>query len=288
MQKIDIDAKAKINLTLDVLSKRSDGYHEVEMIMQSIDLKDHLEIELIPQKKIELSTNCIGLPVDEQNIVYKAAKLMINKFDLDAGVKIKLFKEIPLAAGLAGGSADAAATLLGINELFDLKKSKEELMALGKKIGADVPFCIHGGTAIARGIGEKLTALKPVPEMELLLIKPPFFVSTNNVYNRLDIKNIKKRPDNKKVVRAIEDQDIWHISKGLCNVLEEVTFKLHPELLEIKNWLLENKALGSLMSGSGPTIFGIFENRDDVKKALEKMPFDQCISFISGVSKGRG
>lgn len=283
MQKIDIDAKAKINLTLDVLSKRPDGYHEVEMIMQSIDLKDHLIIELIPQKKIELSTNCKDLPVDERNIVYKAANLMINEFDLDAGVKIKLVKEIPLAAGLAGGSSDAAATMLGINELFDLKKSKQELMILGKEIGADVPFCIHGGTALARGIGEKIMPLKPIPEMKLLLIKPPFFVSTKDVYNRLDIKNIEKRPDNKKVIRAIEDQDICQISKGLCNVLEEVTFDIHPELLKIKNWLLKNKALGSLMSGSGPTIFGIFENKDDIKKVLDNMPFAQCVSFISGV-----
>lgn len=283
MQKIDIDAKAKINLTLDVLSKRPDGYHEVEMIMQSIDLKDHLIIELIPQKKIELSTNCKDLPVDERNIVYKAANLMINEFDLDAGVKIKLVKEIPLAAGLAGGSSDAAATMLGINELFDLKKSKQELMILGKEIGADVPFCIHGGTALARGIGEKIMPLKPIPEMKLLLIKPPFFVSTKDVYNRLDIKNIEKRPDNKKVIRAIEDQDICQISKGLCNVLEEVTFDIHPELLKIKNWLLKNKALGSLMSGSGPTIFGIFENKDDIKKVLDRMPFAQCVSFISGV-----
>lgn len=283
MYNIDIDARAKINLTLDVLSKRPDGYHEVEMIMQSIDLKDHLEIELVPKKKIEISTDCKDLPTDDQNLVYKAAALMINKFDLDAGIRIKLNKEIPLAAGLAGGSADAAAMIIGINELFDLKKSEKELMAIGKSIGADVPFCIHGGTALARGIGEKITALRSAPEFELLLVKPPCFVSTKEVYNKLDIKNINNRPDNRKVVKAIENQDVLNISKGLCNVLEDVTFSMHPELLKIKAWLLENGALGSLMSGSGPTVFGIFESKSDVNRALEKMPFDKCNFFISGV-----
>lgn len=279
MHKIDIDANAKINLTLDVLSKRPDGYHEVEMIMQSIDLKDHLEIELIPQKKIKILTDCTDLPTDDQNLVYKAAALMINKFDLDAGVSVKLRKEIPLAAGLAGGSADAAAMIVGINELFDLKKSEKELMTIGKSIGADVPFCIHGGTAIARGIGEKITALSSIPELELLLVKPPYFVSTKKVYSRLDIKNISKRPDNKKVINAIENQDILQISRGLCNVLEEVTFDMYPKISEIKYWLIENGALGSLMSGSGPTVFGIFESKSDVNRAIEKIPFTKCNFF---------
>jgi len=269
--KLDIDARAKINLTLDVLYRRPDGYHEVEMIMQSIALKDHLTLELLPTRIIEVCCGIPELPGDESNLAYKAAKLMMQEYNLDAGVKITLAKNIPLAAGLAGGSADAAAVMTGMNELFDLKKTTEELMMLGKTIGADIPFCIHGGTAVARGIGEKLTPLKPVTKAGLLLVKPPGRVSTKQVYSRLDVKNIKTRPDTPAMIRTIAAQDIYTMAKGLCNVLEEVTFGLYPKLPSIKQELKANGAMGSLMSGSGPTVYGLFETRKDAERAAARM-----------------
>jgi 4-diphosphocytidyl-2-C-methyl-D-erythritol kinase len=269
--KLDVDARAKINLTLDVLYRRPDGYHEVEMIMQSIALKDHLTLELLPGRAIEVSCSTPELLCDESNLAYKAAKLMIEEFSLDAGVKITLNKNIPLAAGLAGGSADAAAVMIGMNELFGLKKSEEDLMMLGKTIGADIPFCIHGGTAVARGIGEKLTPLKPVPKIALLLVKPHYSVSTKQVYSRLNVKDIKSRPDTAAMIRTILNEDVAAMAKGLCNVLEEVTFGLYPELSFIKEELRKNGALGSLMSGSGPTVYGIFETRSAAQRAAAKM-----------------
>lgn len=271
MFKLDVDARAKINLTLDVLYRRPDGYHEVEMIMQSIALKDHLTLELLPGRAIEVSCSTPELLCDESNLAYKAAKLMIEEFSLDAGVKITLNKNIPLAAGLAGGSADAAAVMIGMNELFGLKKSEEDLMMLGKTIGADIPFCIHGGTAVARGIGEKLTPLKPVPKIALLLVKPHYSVSTKQVYSRLNVKDIKSRPDTAAMIRTILNEDVAAMAKGLCNVLEEVTFGLYPELSFIKEELRKNGALGSLMSGSGPTVYGIFETRSAAQRAAAKM-----------------
>ena len=267
MTKIDIEARGKINLTLDVLFKRPDGYHEVEMIMQNIALKDIIALELISTRNIRIKTDCPELPCDKNNLVYQAAKLMMDEFQLDAGICITLNKNIPLAAGLAGGSADAAAVIVGINELFDLKRSQEELMTLGKRIGADVPFCIFGKTALARGIGEQITPLKPLSGFGVLLIKPPYSVSTKQVYNRLNVKNIKQRPDTKSMVEHIRRQNMGDIASKLCNVLEEVTFKLYPQLITIKNCLIQKGALGSLMSGSGPTVFGLFESVLDAKRA---------------------
>lgn len=271
MFKLDMDAQAKINFTLDVLYRRPDGYHEVEMIMQSIALKDRLTIELTSSGSIEVCCNTPELLCDESNLAYKAAKLMIEEYNLDAGVRITLEKNIPLAAGLAGGSADAAAVIVGMNELFNLKIATEELMMLGKTIGADVPFCIHGGTALARGIGEKITSLKPVAGLGLLLVKPPYAVCTKQVYSRLDVKSIKTRPDTPAMIQKILREDVDAMAKGLCNVLEEVTFELYPELARIKQELVENGAMGSLMSGSGPTVYGVFETRKDAKKAAAKM-----------------
>ncbi|HHW03561.1 MAG TPA: 4-(cytidine 5'-diphospho)-2-C-methyl-D-erythritol kinase [Thermoanaerobacterales bacterium] len=281
MFKLDIDARAKINITLDVLYRRPDGYHEVEMIMQSIALKDHLTLELMPGRAIEVCCDAAELANDETNLAYKAAKLMMDEFGLDAGVKITLRKNIPMSAGLAGGSADAAAVMIGMNELFDLKKSGEELMMLGKTIGADIPFCIHGGTAVARGIGEKLTPLKPMPQVALVLVKPPYSVSTKQVYSRLDVKDIRSRPDTAAMIRSITDEDVATMARGLCNVLEEVTFELYPELFSIKEELKKNGALGSLMSGSGPTIYGIFETRGAAQKAAARMATGNKAVIIS-------
>ena len=271
MHKLEIDARAKINFTLDVLWKRPDGYHEVEMIMQTLSLKDHLTLELLPERHIELSCDSDLVPRDERNLAWKAARIMLDEFAPDTGVKIHLKKNIPVAAGLAGGSADAAAVIVGLNELLGLKISTQQLQDIGKKLGADIPFCILGGTALARGIGEKLTILKPAPKMNILLYKPPFGVSTKEVYNRLDVKNIKQRPATSTMVKTIEKQDIVGIARGLCNVLETVTFDLYPELSKVKQQFKDCGALGSLMSGSGPTIFGIFESAKDAKKAEERM-----------------
>jgi 4-diphosphocytidyl-2-C-methyl-D-erythritol kinase len=274
LHKLDIDAKAKINLTLDVLYKRPDGYHEVEMIMQTLALKDNITLELRPKGQIELLCDCDLLPHDEKNLAWQAAKLMLDEFAPDTGIKIELRKNIPIAAGLAGGSADAAAVMLGINELLGLKRSKEELMNLGKRLGADIPFCIMGGTALVRGIGEKLTVLKPAPKMDILLFKPHFFVSTREVYSRLNVKDIKKRPDITTMIKTIEHQDVKGLAEGLCNVLEEVTFNLFPCLREIKLQFKKCKAMGSLMAGSGPTIFAIYDSKKEAQIAAANMAYD--------------
>lgn len=271
LENLTLSVCGKINLTLDVHYKRPDGYHEVEMIMQTISLKDEISLKLIPRPVIELTSNCHKLPLDESNLAYKAAKLMIEKYKLDAGIAININKKIPIAAGLAGGSADAAAVIVGINEMFQLNRPQEELMALGKDIGADVPFCIVGKTALAKGIGEKILPLKHLSGFGLLLVKPPYFVSTKEVYSRLDVKAIQERPDTMAMIEYINAQDIGKIAAGLCNVLEEVTFKLYPELDFIKKHLVSKGALGSLMSGSGPTVFGIFENIREAKNAAEKI-----------------
>ncbi|MGB9841000.1 4-(cytidine 5'-diphospho)-2-C-methyl-D-erythritol kinase [Thermovenabulum sp.] len=270
MHIFEIDVKAKINLTLDVLYKRQDGYHEVEMIMQTISLSDRVSMRLLPKKEIRILCEAPGVPLNEENTAYKAAKLMMDKFNLDAGLEIEIKKNIPVAAGLAGGSADAAAVLMGINEIFDLKKDLGQLIKLGKIIGADVPFSIMGGTAVARGIGEKLEPLPGLKDIVVLLVKPPYFVSTKEVYSRLNVGNIIKRPDTIGIIDKIKRADVRGIAEGLCNVLEEVTFKMHPELFGIKEAMKERGALGSLMSGSGPTIYGIFESLKDAQKAAEK------------------
>jgi len=274
LHKLEIDARAKINFTLDVLWKRPDGYHEVEMIMQTLSLKDHLTLELLSKRHIELTCDSVYVPCDERNLAWKAAKIMLDEFAPDSGVKINLRKNIPIAAGLAGGSADAAAVIVGLNELLGLKISKQKLQDIGKKLGADIPFCIQGGTALAQGIGEKLTVLKPAPQMNILLYKPHFGVSTREVYNRLDVKNIKQRPATWTMVKTIEEQNVEGIAEGLCNVLETVTFDLYPELSKVKQQFKECGALGSLMSGSGPTIYGIFESERDAKKAEGRMTLD--------------
>jgi 4-diphosphocytidyl-2-C-methyl-D-erythritol kinase len=271
LRKIQIEAPAKINLTIDVLFKRPDGYHEVEMIMQTIGLKDVVDIELLSEKSIKVTSDCESIPNDETNLVWQAADMMINEYRLDAGLKIHIHKRIPVAAGLAGGSADAAAVIRGINELFDLKGAEELLKRLGKNLGADVPFCIQGGTALARGIGDELKALDSIPDAVVLLIKPPIFISTKEVYSRLNLKNMTQRPDTKTMLINIQRKDLKSICDGLCNVLETVSFDIHPQLRQIKQKLVQFGALGSLMSGSGPTIYGIFEGKDDAQKAAEKM-----------------
>lgn len=267
---MNIKAYAKINLGLDVIKRREDGYHEVRMIMQSIDLSDELIVEEKDSPGIAISTNNGELPVNEDNLIYKAAKLLSDEFGINKGVDIKLTKNIPIAAGLAGGSTDAAATMIALNELWDLRLSQKDLMSLSVKIGADVPYCIMGGTVIAEGIGEKLTPINNCPDCFLLIAKPPVGVSTKYVYQNLKIEG-NSHPDIDAIISAIDASDIKSVANNLGNILESVTIPLHPVIDTIKNMMVEDGALGSLMSGSGPTIFGIFDNEELALKSKNRI-----------------
>lgn len=267
---------AKINLTLDVTGKLENGYHTLSMIMQSIDVCDELSFEKTADETILFSMNK-DLPDKipaEKNLVYKAAKLMKDTFKIDGGFKIHLTKNIPAAAGLAGGSSDCAATLIEINELCGLGLDIEKLCEIGVKLGADVPFCIRKGTMLAEGIGEILTPLAPLTGIPVLLIKPNISISTPYVYKHLKLNELDYHPDNKAVISYIKDNNIKKIAASLSNVLETVTIPENPIIAELKHYLTENGAIGSLMSGSGPTTFGIFENMETAKKAYEKAKAD--------------
>ncbi len=263
-------ANAKINLSLDVLNRRSDGYHEVSMIMQEIDLSDEIEIEIINEKNSSITLEIAGnsdIPLDERNTAYKAAKLIMDKHSIKESVKIKIIKNIPQEAGMAGGSADAAAVIKGINEVFDLNMSIEEMLEIGKKIGADVPYCIMGGTALAEGIGEKLTRLNAFSGVDIIIAKPYFGISTQYVYRNLDLNDLGRRPDNKALIEYIDNRNILELAKNMSNVMETVTAKIHKEIKEIEDMLIDNGAAGAIMTGSGTTVFGVFENRELAQKA---------------------
>ena len=267
---------AKINLTLDVTGKLENGYHTLSMIMQSIDVCDELSFEKTADETILFSMNK-ELPDKipaEKNLVYKAAKLMKDTFKIDGGFKIHLTKNIPAAAVLAGGSSDCAATLIGINELCGLGLDIEKLCEIGVKLGADVPFCIRKGTMLAEGIGEILTPLTSLTGIPVLLIKPNISISTPYVYKHLKLNELDYHPDNKAVISYIKDKNIKKIAASLSNVLETVTIPENPIIAELKRYLTEIGAIGSLMSGSGPTTFGIFKNMETAKKAYEKAKAD--------------
>lgn len=272
MNSIDLKSRAKINLSIDVLGKRDDGYHIVEMIMQTIDLYDNLKITEIEEDSIKIKSDSVDIPLNEDNIVYKAAKILKCKFNIKKGVEISIQKNIPVAAGMAGGSSNAAAVLVGLNKVWQLNLSEEELNKIGLELGADVPFCITGGSSLAEGIGEELTKIDGLSEdVNILVCKPEIFVSTKEVYQALDIKELKKRPDNQKLVHALKNKDIKFISENMVNVLEEVTALKYKEIEEIENIMIKNKALGSMMSGSGPTVFGLFNNKEHAIKAKEEL-----------------
>lgn len=267
---------AKVNLTLDVTGKLENGYHTLSMIMQSIDICDELSFEKTADEEIIFSMNK-ELPDKipaEKNLVYKAAKLMKDTFDIKGGFKIHLTKNIPAAAGLAGGSSDCAAALIGINELCNLNLDTNSLCELGVRLGADVPFCIRKGTMLAEGIGEVLTPLTPLQGVPVLLIKPDISISTPYVYKHLNLKELDYHPDNKAMISYIDNKSIKDIASSLSNVLETVTIPENPIIDELKHYLIENGALGSLMSGSGPTTFGIFEDMETAEKAYEKAKND--------------
>lgn len=258
MESIRLKARAKINLGLDVLGKREDGYHEVRMIMQTIGIYDRIIINKIPEDEIRIVSNLSFLPVNENNLIYKAAKLLKDKYNFAGGVEVNLNKFIPVAAGMAGGSTDAASTLFGINKLFDLGLSTKTMMELGVCIGADVPYCVMRGTALAEGIGEKLTRLKSVPHMWIVIAKPSINVSTKLVYENLDMGGVSTHPDIDGIISAINEQNIEQIALRMGNVLETVTIPLYPVIQDIKNDMITHGAYNAMMSGSGPTVFGIF------------------------------
>lgn len=272
MNFIRVRAHGKINLALDVLRKREDGYHEVRMIMQSVGLYDNIEIVNLGQSttgkpEIEIETNLRYLPNNENNLAYKAALLLMEEFYISAHIRIKIKKMIPVAAGMAGGSADAAAVLKGVNKLFGLHLTNEELKKRGVTLGADIPYCIDGGTALSEGIGEILTPLSPMPQCIILLVKPPINVSTKLVYGKLDAANNEYHPDIDGMIEAIEAGNLLEMTNKMGNVLATVTEAEYPIITEIKNKMIELGALGSIMSGSGPTVFGIFNDRDAAKAA---------------------
>lgn len=258
MDSIRLKARAKINLGLDVLGKREDGYHEVRMVMQTIGIYDRLILTKIPEEEIRITSNLAFLPVNENNLIYKAIKLLKDEYHFPGGVSVDLNKFIPVAAGMAGGSTDAASTMFGVNRLFGLNLSMGKMMELGVRLGADVPYCVMRGTALAEGIGEKLTRITPVPHMWILIAKPQINVSTRLVYEQLDMGGIQKHPDIDGIIRAIEAQDVVRVAQSMGNVLENVTVPLYPVIETIKQDMLSHGAINAMMSGSGPTVFGIF------------------------------
>lgn len=271
--KIIRNAYAKINLGLDVLRRREDGYHEVKMIMQTISLHDVLTFEETEQAGIALVTNDRPeLPADAQdNLVYKAARLICETYGIKKGVRITLQKNIPIAAGMAGGSTDAAAVFHGLNELWGLKLSTERMQELAVRLGADIPYCIMGGTALSEGIGEKLTPLPTPPDAIVLIAKPQISVSTKYVYENLHADQLRHHPDIDGMVAAIRAGELQGITERMENVLETVTQTAYPVIGQIKDKMLAEGAMNSLMSGSGPTVFGIFDSKEKAEAAGEKI-----------------
>ncbi len=271
MKSISLDAPAKINLSLDILGKLPNGYHSVKMIMQTIPLCDTVKIEVSDGEGIEIFCDKEGVPTDGRNSAYKGAKLFLEKTNISSKISITLDKKIPAAAGMAGGSTDAAAVLKGLNQLFDYPLSEEEILELCLKIGADVPFCYMGGCAISEGIGEILTPITPLKNAYILIAKPQFEVSTAWVYQNFKMENVSRHPDTEAVIFAIEKEGLSSLAKSTANVLETVTEKEYPIITEYKNILRDMGAELSMMSGSGPTVFGIFDDLFKAETAYKEM-----------------
>lgn len=271
MKFIRLKAYGKINLGLDVVGKREDGYHEVRMIMQTVKIFDKIYMEKTKGKRVTLETNLPYLPVNDNNLMIKAAKLLIEEFGITEGLQMKLNKFIPVSAGMAGGSTDAAAVLFGMNRLFGLNLTLEELMERGVKIGADVPYCLMRGTALSEGIGEKLTRLPRVPSCHILLAKPAVNVSTREVYQNLRLDEKMQHPDIDGLIEGIRCQDIHQMADKMGNVLETVTISMHPVIQEIKDCMIKLGALNAMMSGSGPTVFGLFEDGELALQARDSL-----------------
>lgn len=270
-ERLELKALAKINLGLDVLGVRDNGYHDVRMVMQTIYLYDNVTIQKTEEPGIHLKTNLSFLPVDEKNIAYKAAKLLVDEFRIEGGIKITLDKHIPVAAGMAGGSSNAAAVLVGMNRMFQLNLSDQELMDRGVQLGADVPYCIMRGTVLAEGIGEVLTPLPPLPKCYVLVAKPGISVSTKMVYEKLDSHEIEEHPNIDGIMEGLEEGDLEKIADSMGNVLERVTIEEYPIIENIKDIMKNAGALNAMMSGSGPTVFGIFKEKTLAKQAMQQI-----------------
>lgn len=284
---------SKINLGLDVIGKREDGYHDLRMVMQTLQLRDLVDIDVFPSDGMQVEMTCSdsSLPVDDSNLCVKAAKLLMEEFNITRKVVIHLVKNIPIAAGMAGGSADAAAVLEGLNDMLDIGLSKEELMKRGVKLGADIPYCIMKGTALAEGIGDKLTRLNPMVNYPIVIAKPPEGVSTAFVYGNLEIDNLN-HPNIDALISAIDNEDVAGIASSMGNVLESVTIPALPVVDDIKNIMKKYKALGAMMSGSGPTVFGIFPNEHQASKASSALKrSNMCekvvITYVYNISEDR-
>ncbi len=267
MDTIRLKAKAKINLSLDVIGKMDNGYHNLRMIMQTINLHDTIQMKRTKSSKIQIKTNLKWLPADERNIAYKTAELFLKEMNITEGTYIDILKRIPISAGLAGGSSDAAAVLVGLNKLYQTRLTKKELMLLGVQIGADVPFCILRGTALAEGIGDILTPLNPIEDTDILIVKPNINVSTASVYGDLSVPDIKQHPQTEALLEAIQNGDNKFVFNNMYNVLQEVTIPKYPQIQTIKEDMIKQGAIASMMSGSGPTVFGIFEDKDKCQQA---------------------
>lgn len=275
-----IKAYAKINVLLDVVGKKENGYHLLEMIMQSIDLYDLIDVTKI-EKGIDIKCNKSYIPVNSKNIAYKAAELFINTYGINEGVSINIYKNIPTSAGLGGGSSDGAAVLKAMREIFDVKINDKELEELGVKIGADVPFCINGGTAFCEGIGEVITPINKFRNKILVVVKPKFGVSTKWVYSEYDkILNVRK-PETEKILKAVKDDDVKEVSLNMANVLEDVTTSKYGIISKIKRDMIRFGALGSMMSGSGPSVFAFFEDSLSAQRCFEKMKENYHETFIT-------
>ncbi len=268
MKEIKLKARAKINLTLDVTGKRENGYHELRMIMQTLSLYDGITLRMIPRDTIEISKTASWMPTDSQNLAWKAADLMRRTYNIKKGVSIHIDKRIPVAAGLAGGSSDCAAVLVGMNRMFHLGLSSQKLEELALTMGTDIPYCVRRGTVLAEGLGEQLTDIRPAcPFCYVVLAKPPYGVSTAKVYQSLHLTENTPHPSAEKMIAAMQDGDVEKMGSLLGNVLETVTIPMHPDIIKLKKLMMKKGAVGTLMSGSGPTVFGLFTDLKNAKRA---------------------
>lgn len=280
MKRIRLKARAKINITLDIVARRDNGYHDVEMIMQTIDLYDRIILSKRQDSKIMIKTNLPYLPTDEKNLVYKIIQYFMDTYRISTGISVDLYKMIPVAAGLAGGSSDAAQTIIGLNKIYNLNLSTQEMLTIGSKFGSDIPYCILQGTALAKGLGDELELIHPFPKMYVVILKPRFSMSTATVYQNFDINEVTGITNTEAMVKAIEEEDTAYIYNHLYNVLETVTTKLHPTLVDMKERLLDLGAQGSLMSGSGPTVYGLFEDEKVAKEAVKLFRRERNMQFV--------
>ncbi len=289
MDKLELKALGKINLGLDVLGRRENGYHDVRMVMQTVYLYDQIWMVKTKEPGIQLHTNLFYLPVNENNLAYRAADILMKEFRIQEGVKIILDKHIPVAAGMAGGSSNAAAVLFGMNRMFSLGLSQKELMERGVQLGADVPYCIMRGTVLAEGIGEILTPLPPMPKCFVLLAKPSVSVSTKLVYEKLDAHEIEEHPDIDRIIDGLKGRDLMKVALSMGNVLEKVTVQAYPVIHEIKEVMKKHGALNAMMSGSGPTVFGLYDDKRKAKKAAFRIREMQLSrqTYVTGIHNTR-